>query len=431
MSLKNASFFISAQAGVCPLAIGMPGAAKTAVTQAFARGLGRRAYTLIGSIREPADVGGWPQPDKMVVNEQTFDVMKLIPPSWLLQMIMDERKSPPVKWVLLMDELTCCPPAVQAAMLRVINERVIGDTPVPDNVLMLACANPPGVAAAGVELEPPMANRLCHLKWHTDWDAWDRGMINGLRFESGTFPRLPAYWLEHDEESLDRKATDIATVGGMFTAFRKRQGHVFEDYPANDRTRAGAAWASMRSVTNAAVVLAAARSINADKEIEFELVEGCVGNAFANSYFEWERNLDLPDPADVLAWGVNRRNEALGKPTGLRKNQKNYWPINAKDGSKSEDYIAPGRPDQVLAMLTGLATELINKGEKTPERWEGAMEVIFSASQKHFDLAMACVYPIGRAINQFQQGGQRPHLRADISKELGPRLLTVLQNDKK
>ena len=38
------------------------------------------------------------------------------------------------QWVLFLDELTTCPPAVQAALLGVIAENRVGDATLPDTV---------------------------------------------------------------------------------------------------------------------------------------------------------------------------------------------------------------------------------------------------------------------------------------------------------
>src|SRR5207248_8810483 len=45
--------------------------------------------------------------------------------------------------LLFLDELTTAPPAVQAAMLRVVLERVVGDVTLPPAVRVVAAANPP------------------------------------------------------------------------------------------------------------------------------------------------------------------------------------------------------------------------------------------------------------------------------------------------
>jgi MoxR-like ATPase len=57
--------------------------------------------------------------------------------------------------LLFLDELTTAPPAVQAAMLRVVLERAVGDVELPASVRIVAAANPAEQAADGWELTAP------------------------------------------------------------------------------------------------------------------------------------------------------------------------------------------------------------------------------------------------------------------------------------
>ncbi len=60
--------------------------------------------------------------------------------------------------VILFDELTNAGHAIQAAALQLMQDGIPG-------CWMYAAANPPDLAAAGVDLTPPMVNRLCILQW--------------------------------------------------------------------------------------------------------------------------------------------------------------------------------------------------------------------------------------------------------------------------
>ena len=182
-STPNLIFWTVAQTGkITPLVSGPPGCGKSRTIEAFARAMNRQCYALIGSLREPADVGGYPYP---VPGEQPY--MAVMPPKWAQDCQHGQ-------WVLFLDELTTCPPAVQAALLGVIAENRVGDAVLPDTVWKLAACNPPDCAANGSELEPPLANRLCHLTWETDVEAWQRGMSNALGFPQRSFAPLPVDW---------------------------------------------------------------------------------------------------------------------------------------------------------------------------------------------------------------------------------------------
>jgi hypothetical protein len=95
----------------------------------------------------------------------------------------------------------------------------------PDTVWKLAACNPPDCAANGSELEPPLANRLCHLTWETDSEAWQRGMGNALGFPQPSFVPLPPDW----EKCVGRNT-------GLVGAFHKHKPGLLEAYP-KDRAK--------------------------------------------------------------------------------------------------------------------------------------------------------------------------------------------------
>src|ERR1700735_4273062 len=131
---------ISVQAGVPVLLWGSPGTGKTSVVRALGESLGWPTEVVIGSIREPADFAGLP----VVIN----GAVQMAPPLWA------RRLAEGGHGLLFLDELTTAPPAVQAAMLRVVLERVVGDLALPEGVRIVAAANPP-------EASPPSKRPPC------------------------------------------------------------------------------------------------------------------------------------------------------------------------------------------------------------------------------------------------------------------------------
>ncbi len=214
-STPNLVFWTVAQTGkVTPLVSGAPGCGKSRSVEAFARATGRQCYTLIGSLREPADIGGYPYP---VHGE--FPYMAVMPPKWAQDCQQGQ-------WVLFLDELTTCPPPVQAALLGVIAENRVGDTTLPDTVWKVAACNPPDCAANGSELEPPLANRMCHLPWQTNVEGWRRGMakrqlaIPPAR-AAGPGDVLQPVDGEHQTAAVGRDAEDV-----LFRADNREHGDV-------------------------------------------------------------------------------------------------------------------------------------------------------------------------------------------------------------
>ncbi|MPY96333.1 MAG: AAA domain-containing protein, partial [Acidimicrobiia bacterium] len=140
---------IAVAAGVPVLLWGAPGTGKTSALRAMAGAAGLPCEVVIASIREPSDFAGLP----IVVDGD----VRFAPPAWA------RRLAEAGEGLLFLDELSTTPPAVQAALLRVVLERVVGDLALPEAVAVVAAANPPEQAADGWDLSPPLANRFCHL----------------------------------------------------------------------------------------------------------------------------------------------------------------------------------------------------------------------------------------------------------------------------
>ena len=153
---------VAVAARVPVLLWGAPGTGKTSAIRAMAEAMGLPCETVIASIREPSDFAGLP----IVAG----DSVRFAPPMWA------RRLADAGHGLLFLDELSTAPPAVQAALLRVVLERAVGDLILPDQVAVVAAANPPEQAADGWDLSAPLANRLCHLTWHTD----PRAVADGL-----------------------------------------------------------------------------------------------------------------------------------------------------------------------------------------------------------------------------------------------------------
>src|SRR5688572_19903164 len=131
----------------------------------MAEAMGWPLETVIAAIREPSDFAGLP-----VV---TAGDVHMAPPRWA------ERLAAAGKGLLFLDEISTAPPAVQAALLRVVLERVVGDLDLPEGVTVVAAANPPEQAADGWDLSAPLANRFCHLTWDVEPRAFAAGIAGG------------------------------------------------------------------------------------------------------------------------------------------------------------------------------------------------------------------------------------------------------------
>jgi MoxR-like ATPase len=305
------------RADVPVLLWGSPGTGKSALIETLGRLDGVHTAVVIGSLREPSDLAGLPvvQPDGSVV---------LAPPRWAREL------EAAGGGYLFLDELSTASPAVQAAMLRVAMEKVVGDLALPAATRIVAAANPADLAAGGWELEPPTANRFLHLTHRPDLDTFADGLTIG--FDAATAAR--------DEVAL-RPGTDAdrARATAQVLGFLRARPQRFDACPA-DPGEAGGAWPSPRTWHHLQRVLA----FLPEREDEARRLAavGLVGEAAGLEFLTWVRRADLPDPSLVL------------------------------DGTLALE--ADLRDDQRFAILTGVASVAVARG--SAEAWTAAWEIV-------------------------------------------------------
>ena len=277
--------------------------------------------------------------------------------------------------MLFLDELTTAPPAVQAAMLRVVLERAVGDLVLPEGVRIVAAANPPGIAADGWELSAPLANRLVHLDWQIEAAAVAEGFAHGFAVADAASVAAPT-------------SGQIATAKAQLGAFLRIRPELVLAVPDSPE-RAGRSWPSPRSWEMAARSLAAGVANASDEATIAALVIGAVGEAAGFEALSWLRTLDLPDPESVL-----------NDP---------HAPL-------------PDRPDHLHALLGAVVAHV--HADASESAWERAWDVIARVAKTTPDVAatsaraLAGQRPAGANLPT-ALGGQRPHPQH-------PQLLAVL-----
>ncbi len=306
------------QAGIPVLLWGSPGTGKTSQINALGLALHRHIECVIASIREPADFGGLPAlQDGGVV---------LYAPAWA------HRLANAGNGILFIDEISTAPPAVQAALLRVVLDRVVGDLPLPAETAVVAAANPPEEAAGGWDLSPPMANRFCHLNCTLDPAVWVEGMLNG--FDSGSTKPLPDDWEQ-----------EIPAAKALIASFIRHRPYLLLQLPVAEASR-GKAWPSPRSWDMAARLLAAA--VSEDTDTLAKLLAGCVGEGPALEFLAWRDALDLPNPETLLA--------------------------------NPNEFLLPNRGDQAFAVLSSVASAVVHN--LTAKRWSAAWAILALAAEQ-------------------------------------------------
>ncbi|CAG7641109.1 AAA family ATPase [Actinacidiphila bryophytorum] len=303
---------------------GEPGIGKTAALGQLAGSLELPLTTVIASVHEPSDFSGLP----VVGDDPAVQGVAMAPPDWAVRLVRAGRG------LLFLDELSTAPPAVQAALLRVVLERRVGALRLPPGVRIVAAANPRSSAADGWELSPPLANRFVHLQWAHDHDVVVRGL--GGTWPRATLPRLAADGLT-DAVAFARRA--VCT----FLAVRPALVH---QLPTSEARRGGA-WPSPRSWDMALRLVAFATAAGSSREVLSLLVRGTVGDGQGLELLAWLDRMDLPDPEALLA-----------------------------DPGAA---MLPERGDLRQAVLDGVVAAV--RREPTRERWDAAWALLVRALQ--------------------------------------------------
>ncbi|MEU0675565.1 MoxR family ATPase [Streptomyces sp. NPDC006172] len=257
---------------------GEPGIGKTAAITQLASSLDLPLTTVIASVHEPSDFSGLP----VIGDDPAEQGVPMAPPDWAVRLVRAG------KGLLFLDELSTAPPAVQAALLRLVLERRIGALRLPSGVRIVAAANPRSSAADGWELSPPLANRFVHVQWAHDPEVVVRGL--GGTWPRATLPRLDPGKLA-DAVDYARRA-----VCGLLAA----RPTLVHRLPSSE-TRRGGAWPSPRSWEMAMTLIAFATAAGSSREVLSLLVRGAVGDGPGLELLASLDRMDLPDPETLLA----------------------------------------------------------------------------------------------------------------------------------
>ncbi|MFC9434254.1 AAA family ATPase [Nocardia sp. NPDC057030] len=257
---------------------GEPGIGKTAALTQLAADLDLPLTTVIASVHEPSDFSGLP----VIGDDPAVQGVPMAPPDWAVQLVRAGRG------LLFLDELSTAPPAVQAALLRLVLERRIGTLRLPPDVRIVAAANPRSSAADGWELSPPLANRFVHLQWTHEHDVVVRGL--GGTWPHATLPRLAP-------EKLTEAVAFARRAVCVLLAARPALVH---QIPTSEARRGGP-WPSPRSWEMTLRLVAFATAAGSSRDVLSLLARGTVGDGPGFELLASLDRMDLPDPEDLLA----------------------------------------------------------------------------------------------------------------------------------
>jgi hypothetical protein len=301
---------------------GEPGIGKSATLEQLAAALALPMETVIASVHEPSDFSGLP----IIGDDPATQGVPMAPPDWAVRVARTG------KGLIFFDELSSAPPAVQAALLRVVLERRVGSLRLPEQVRIVAAANPPASAADGWHLSPPLANRFVHLHWTHDPRVVARGL-------AGTWPAVTVPTIKPD-----RMDGALARARGIVAGFLTARPGLAHHMPTDAQARGGA-WPSPRTWEMALRLLTFADACAAGREALGAALIGAIGDGAGIELLTFAEELDLPDPDRVLA--------------------------------RPEAFALPERGDRQLAFLTAVVAAV--QARVSQERWEAGWVVLAKA----------------------------------------------------
>ncbi|MEM4720668.1 MAG: AAA family ATPase [Candidatus Methanomethylicaceae archaeon] len=244
---------------------GPPGCGKTAAVSSYAKRYGWHLEVIGVATRQPEDFLGMPY--------RSNDGMVFDPPAWA------KRAAKAEKALIFFDELSCAKSSVQAAVLKVIDERLVGEFRLPPTVWMVAAANPPDQAAEGFEMKLPLANRFRHRFVKEDPEDFTRN--------------FPSYW-DDPPEIAGLSEETWAQVRAKVAGFIHSNPATLLIIPKDGTL----AWPSPRTWDKASRVLAACNLNIKDAE---EGITECVGVDAASAFIRWLTMAELPTPEECVA----------------------------------------------------------------------------------------------------------------------------------
>jgi len=267
--------------------VGDPGTAKTDIVSQVATRAGFGVKVVLASLRDPTDFLGLPV-------ARGDGSMGYAPPDWVVEVARHPYT------VVFFDEINTCSPATQAALLRVVLDRVVGDFALPPTVRILAAQNGVDDSAGGYDLAVPLANRFGTL---ADWkgppvDEWTSWLVGAgtlsAEVRSASDPEA-----EQDRVSAAWHA-EYARAAGTVGAFVSSKPSMLHARPPSGSPQASMPWPSRRTWSMATRALAASKIYSLTDNEADRYVGSFVGDAAVVELRSFTASLDLPNPADLL-----------------------------------------------------------------------------------------------------------------------------------
>lgn len=297
--VRNTLLAAAARANVPLMFYGPPGVGKTQTLIDTMESWGYKVIVVTGANRESTDFNGIP-----AIRD---DQMVSLAPSWVKA--LNEAADTPrrdgrgkyIGAVLVLDEINRSMEPTMNAMLRVIQERWVGDEKLGPTVSILSIGNFTEDSPGTADLPDALANRMAHSVW-----AFDRGsFIDGLAYgfenlrPEGMSEVLPQ---RTDADRASDNAAFSAWVGSSLATNSHDESAALQfDNFTDDPVRAGRAWCSPRSLHNALKMCREIGLTDPTKRTEIRyIMESLVGPKPAQDLMTFLSKKRFVDPRKAL-----------------------------------------------------------------------------------------------------------------------------------
>ena len=159
------------KAGVIPLLIGKPGIGKSSLTQAIAKSSKLKVIDVRLADYDPTDINGFPMIDQERKKAAYFPLDVF--PTDQDEIPLDPLDGKPYNgWLLILDEITNCSPAVQSACYKLMLDRAVGQHKLHPKVHIIAAGNGVEDGATAQPMSSAMVSRVAILHVHLDSKEW-------------------------------------------------------------------------------------------------------------------------------------------------------------------------------------------------------------------------------------------------------------------
>jgi len=169
----------------------------------------------------PVDLRGIPVPD------ENHEFTK-----WLKPQIFNLDASDKIINILLLDEISAAPPAVQAAAFQLTLDRKIGEHKLPNNTIVLAAGNRVVDKGVAYKMPTPLANRMSHFEIYAELEDWKEWAIpNDIHPLVVGFLNFQQSLLHKFDPSKDDLAFPTPRAWAKVSRFLKIYNNIDKAYP--------------------------------------------------------------------------------------------------------------------------------------------------------------------------------------------------------